>query len=148
MLHVLALSVKSPRSQEETWRAIVDWKAQSNWMLQTKVWVTSKDNQGVGTSIAAFTGPLHRIYPRMKWLGVLDLMEVTAWQPPARCDVIHNGKIIKGTGTFLIEAIDSKSSYFHWSEEIQAPAPIFYLIKPFILLGVKISLARFVAQLE
>ena len=148
MLHALSLSVKSPRSQQETWQAIIDWQAQSNWMLQTKVWVTSKENQGVGTKIAAFTGPLHRLYPRMKWFGILDLMEVTAWQPPERCDVIHNGKIIKGTGSFLIEAVDSKSSYFHWSEEIQAPTAIFILIKPFILLGVKISLARFVALLE
>ena len=148
MTHSLSLTVKSPRSQEETWRAIIDWKSQSNWMLQTKVWVTSEQAEGVGTSIAAFTGPLHRLYPRMKWFGVLDLMEVASWQPPTRCDVIHNGKIIKGTGTFLIEAIDNESSYFHWSEEIQAPSPIFYLIKPFILMGVKISLARFVAQLE
>jgi hypothetical protein len=117
-------------------------------MLQTKVWVVGDQVEGVGTTIAAFTGPLYRFYPRFKNLGLLDLMKVTAWQPPCRCDVIHYGKIIKGTGAFEVEEVDENSSLFHWSEVIKAPRALFLLIKPFILIGVKISLARFVRQLE
>ena len=148
MLNHVALTVKVPRSQVQTWDAIVDWQSQSNWMLQTTVWVTSEQVEGVGTSIEAFTGPLHRIYPRMKWLGLLDLMRVTLWEPPVRCDVIHYGKILKGSGTFRVEEIDASRSLFHWSEDIEAPRPVFLLVKPFLLIGVKISLARFVRQLE
>ena len=148
MLNHVALTVKVPRSRVQTWDAIVDWQSQSNWMLQTKVWVASEQVEGVGTSIAAFTGPLHRLYPRLKWLGLLDLMKVTNWEPPLRCDVIHFGKILKGTGTFIVEEIDGSHSYFHWSEDIEAPRPVFLLVKPFLLIGVKISLARFVRQLE
>lgn len=148
MNHKLALTVKVPRSQDATWRAIVDWQGQGDWMLQTKVWVVGDQVEGVGTTIAAFTGPLYRIYPRFKNLGLLDLMKVTDWQPPLRCDVIHYGKIIKGTGAFEVEKVDEHSSLFHWSEVIEAPHALFLLMKPFILIGVKISLARFVRHLE
>ena len=148
MNNSLALTVAVPLSQEQTWRAIVDWQGQSKWMLQTKVWVESERTTGVGVKIAAFTGPLHRYYPRFKKLGLLDLMEVTAWNPPVRCDVIHYGSILKGSGVFEVEAIDDSHSLFHWSEEIEAPRALFLPIRPFILIGVKISLARFVRQQE
>lgn len=148
MANHLALSIAIPRSQEDTWKAIVDWKGQSKWMLQTTVWVTSEITEGTGTTIAAITGPFHKLYPRMKWAGLLDLMEVTNWQPPVQCDVIHYGKIIKGSGTFRIEALDEHNSVFRWSEEIKAPKFLFLLAAPFILIGVKISLARFRSQLE
>jgi hypothetical protein len=144
----LALSIRVPLSQENAWSAIVDWEGQSKWMLQTKVWVTSDVREGVGTSIAAFTGPLHRLYPKFSSLGLLDLMRVVQWQPPHHCDVIHYGKILKGGGSFQVEAIDETHSIFHWREDIQAPRIVFLLARPFILLGVKISLRRLIAQLQ
>ena len=148
MSNSLALTVAVPLSQEQTWRAIVDWQGQSRWMLQTTVWVDGEKVSGIGTKIVAFTGPLHRIYPRFKRIGILDLMEVTSWEPPVRCGVIHYGPIIKGTGLFEVEAIDDSHSLFHWSEEIEASRALFLLMRPFILIGVKISLSRFVRQQE
>ncbi len=144
----LAVDLPIAAPATKVWEAIADWQGQSNWMLQTKVLLTSKESAGVGVTIEAFTGPLYRFYPRFAWLGVLDLMRVTHWQPPVRCDVIHYGKIIKGTGTFEVEAVGEQSSIFHWSEEIAAPKLVFLVIKPFILAGVKISLARFRRLLE
>jgi hypothetical protein len=144
----LAVDLPIAAPATKVWEAIADWQGQSNWMLQTKVFLTSKENAGVGVTIEAFTGPLYRFYPRFAWLGVLDLMRVTHWQPPVRCDVIHYGKIIKGTGSFEVEAVGEQSSIFHWSEEIAAPKLVFLVIKPFILAGVKISLARFRRLLE
>ena len=140
------LAINAPA--QEVWDFIADWEGQSAWMLQTKVFLTSEKSEGVGVTIEAFTGPLYRIYPRAKFLGVLDLMKVTRWEPPTRCDVQHYGSIIKGTGTFEVEAIDANSSIFHWSEEIEAPWLLFILIRPFILAGVRISLARFRRLLE
>ena len=148
MSNSLALTVSVPLSQEKAWLAIIDWQGQSNWMLQTKVWVEGEKVSGIGTKISAFTGPLHRFYPRFKSFGILDLMEVTSWEPPFRCGVAHYGSIIKGTGIFEVEAIDDSRSLFHWSEEIEAPRALFLLMRPFILIGVKISLARFVGQQE
>jgi len=107
------------------------------------VWVTSTQVEGVGTSIAAFTGPLHMFYPRLKSLGLLDLMVVTQWQPPHRCDVDHVGKVLKGSGSFQLSEINSSSTRFDWSETIVAPKAIFLLVAPFLYIGVRISLARF-----
>lgn len=140
------LAIKAPA--QKVWDFIADWESQSAWMLQTKVFLTSEKSEGVGVTIEAFTGPFYRIYPRAKFLGVLDLMEVTRWEPPTRCDVLHYGSIIKGTGTFEVEVIDTDSSIFHWSEDIEAPWLLFIVMRPFILAGVRISLARFRRQLE
>lgn len=128
---------------ERVWEKIADWPSQGDWMLQTKVWVTSDQREGVGTSIAAFTGPLHFIYPRFKSLGLLDLMTVTYWQPPHRCDVEHVGKILKGSGSFLLTPISATKTRFDWSETVAAPGALFLLVAPFLYVGVRISLARF-----
>lgn len=137
----ISLTIDAPR--EVVWKKIADWKSQGEWMLQTKVWVTSNQVEGVGTSIAAFTGPLHKFYPRLKSLGLLDLMVVTQWQPPRRCDVDHVGKVLKGSGSFQLSEINGSSTRFDWSETIVAPKAIFLLAAPFLYVGVRISLARF-----
>lgn len=144
--NTLAIRVNCEAPIEKVWARIADWSSQGEWMLATRVWVTSEISEGVGTSIAAFTGPAHRIYPRFSSLGLLDTMTVTTWQPPTRCDVIHTGKILKGTGTFQIESTGSHSSTFYWSETIDIHRALFLIGAPFIWLGVRISLARFVRQ--
>ena len=117
---------------EKVWAALADWESQSDWMLQTTVKVTSEVREGVGTSIAAFTG--------LGKVGIMDHMTVTAWQPPHICDVVHTGKIIKGTGRFELTATDTGSTRFDWSEEILAPRALFLLIAPGLYAGVRISL--------
>jgi hypothetical protein len=128
---------------EDVWQKIADWQSQGDWMLQTKVWITSTQTEGVGTSIAAFTGPFYRSYPAFKNLGLLDLMNVTRWEPPHRCDVEHVGKILKGTGSFQLTRIAPNQTKFDWSETVIAPRLLFILIAPFLYIGVRISLARF-----
>lgn len=141
--NTLSISLEIPASQERVWKKIADWQSQGEWMLQTKVWVTSDKVEGVGTSIAAFTGPLYFLYPRFKSLGLLDLMVVTQWHPPQRCDVDHVGKVLKGSGSFQLSELASNRTRFDWSETIEAPKAVFALIAPFLYLGVRISLARF-----
>lgn len=138
--------IKAPANK--VWSSIADWESQGEWMLQTTVSRTSEISEGVGVKIEAFTGPLYRLYPRFKFLGLLDLMEVTRWEPPHRCDVIHYGKVLKGSGTFEVVALDSNHTTFHWSEEVIAPRILFIAVKPFLWLGVKISLSRFARLLE
>ena len=139
----LSISLTIPAPQEVVWKKIADWKSQGDWMLQTKVWVTSDQSGGIGTSIAAFTGPLYFLYPRFKSLGLLDLMVVTNWQPPQLCDVDHVGKILKGSGTFQLSKISETATRFDWSETIIAPKAMYLLVAPFLYVGVRISLARF-----
>ena len=141
--NTLAISLKISAPQVAVWKKIADWESQGEWMLQTKVWVTSEKSSGVGTSIAAFTGPLYKFYPRVKSPGLLDLMTVTKWEEPSRCDVVHVGKVLKGTGSFLLTQQGASVTRFDWSETIEAPRVIFMLIAPFLYAGVRISLQRF-----
>ncbi len=141
--NTLRISLTIDADCEKVWEKIADWPSQGEWMLQTKVWVTSAQHKGIGTSIAAFTGPFYFAYPRFKFLGLLDLMTVTHWDPPRRCDVEHVGKILKGSGSFLLTQTEVGKVRFDWSETILAPRALFLLVAPFLYVGVRISLARF-----
>jgi hypothetical protein len=148
MANTLRITIKLPCSQERAWNAIADWESQGDWMLQTKVWVTSQIREGVGTSISAFTGPLYKFYPKFSLLGLLDTMVVTKWQPPEICDVLHTGKILKGTGSFELSPITSTTTKFNWSETIECSRLKFFVIAPFLWVGVRISLARLSTSLR
>ena len=148
MSNTLRITINLPCSQERAWAAIADWESQGDWMLQTKVWVTSQIREGAGTSISAFTGPLYKFYPKFSSLGLLDTMVVTKWQPPEICDVVHTGKILKGTGSFVLSPINSTSTKFNWSETIECSRLKFLAIAPFLWVGVRISLARLSTSLR
>lgn len=150
----LALTIEINQPIKVVWQYLVDWRAQSDWMLQTKVWSELDQDRtiknGKGVLIFAFTGLFPKLYPKVK-LGILDTMEVTDWHPPYRCDVVHIGRIIRGTGSFeLVSKTKSKKggTIFYWSEVIIAPAIFIAILKPFILLGVRISLRRFARLVE
>jgi hypothetical protein len=148
MSHNIKISVILPCSRERAWQAIADWEGQGSWMLQSKVWVTSEIREGVGTSIAAFTGPLYKKYPRFSKFGLLDTMVVTNWQPPVRCDVMHTGKVLRGAGTFELVEISEVTTQFNWSEDIECSRLQFLAIYPFLWIGVRISLARLSTSLR
>lgn len=141
--NTLAITVHCAAPIEKVWAEIENWSGQGVWMLSTSVWLTSEQRTGVGTTIAAFTGPFHRRYPSLSSLGLLDTMTVTVWEPPIRCEVIHTGAPLKGTGTFLLERTGPNSTAFHWSETIEIHRGLFLIGAPFIWLGVTISLWRF-----
>lgn len=136
----IAMSIVINAPIEMVWGSLADWESQGEWMLQTQVEVTSTIREGVGTTIAAFTG--------IGKLGVMDHMQVTRWEPPYICDVLHTGKIIKGTGRFQLSAIDAHSTRFDWSEQILAPRALFLLIAPGLYAGVRISLNNLNRQLR
>jgi len=64
------------------------------------------------------------------------------------CDVVHTGKIIKGTGRFELTAITPNTTRFDWSEEVLAPRALFLLIAPGLYAGVRISLSALRRQLQ
>ena len=141
----IKVSLTIPVSQEKLWGHIADWESQGDWMLQTKVWVTSPIREGIGTSISAFTGPLYRFYPKFSKFGLLDLMTVTKWNPPFSCEVIHTGAAIKGKGTFDLIKNSPNRTQFNWSETVEGPRAILILTTPLlwaVKVGVIISLRR------
>jgi hypothetical protein len=114
-------------------------------MLGTKVWPVNGDGTGVGGQIEAFTG-IWRI-------GFLDTMEITSWDPPAKCDVLHTGRVVRGTGTFEVIATSESTSKFIWSEDLDLPLGLlgkigFTLVKPGFVYGVRKSLEKFADLVE
>jgi hypothetical protein len=144
----LSLSVDIKASQAEVFNKVVDWESQGDWMLGTKVSRTKNNGQGVGGEIIAWTGI---------WkFGFNDPMVITQWVEPKIVDVKHLGKVVKGTGSMVVEKIDDKNSKFIWSETIELPLGIvgkigWIFIKPFFVAGIKYSLNKFAltfAQLD
>lgn len=75
-------------------------------------------------------------------------MVITQWIEPKVVDVKHLGKIVKGTGSMIVEKLDENKSRFIWSESIDLPLGLFgkfgwFFIKPFFASGIKYSLNKF-----
>lgn len=139
------LSVDIQVPAQQVWDAITDWESQDKWMLGTHVVRVPGTGPGVGERIEAFTG--------LGKIGFLDTMEITRWEPPFRCDVIHTGRVVRGTGTFEVVAINDNASKFIWSEDLDLPlgplgAAGFAVLRPAFLQGVKKSLEKFADLLE
>ena len=144
MTAVLVLTVDVDAPVEATWAGATDWDGQGEWMLGTRVRGTDQDGQGVGGGIEAFTG----VGP----VGFLDTMRIEQWEPPQRCHVVHTGRVVRGTGTFVVEPRGA-GSRFVWREDLDLPLGLlgrlgWPLVRPFFALGVKLSLRRFARWVE
>lgn len=140
---VLTAPVAAPAA--DTWRGAVDWDAQGEWMLGTRVRGTTQGGVGVGGGIEAFTG----VGP----LGFLDTMVIEEWDPPRRCHVRHTGRVVRGTGTFSVEERGPEASAFVWREDLDLPLGLlgrlgWPVVKPLFAFGVRLSLRRFARQVE
>ena len=131
---------------ERVWAALTAWTRQGEWMLATDVRTVDGPADGVGGRLAARTGlPL----PGGRHVGVLDTMVIRKWAPPRLVEVQHTGRLIRGPGIFRIEPRGEHST-FVWSERLHLPYGLlgvvgWVLVKPFALLGIRLSLRRFAA---
>ena len=145
----LELNIKINRPLESVWNSLVDWRSLSEWMLQTKVWSELDQDRtvknGKGVLIFAFTGIFPKLYPKFR-LGILDTMEITNFKPPVLCEVVHIGRVIRGTGQFKLTKTKN-GTIFNWQENLIAPSIFLIVMKPVLLLGVWLSLRRFARQL-
>ena len=140
---VLHVDIDAP--PERVWAALVAWDTQGEWMLLTRVRSTDLGGIGVGGGIEGFTG----IGP----VGVLDTMRITVWDPPRRCDVLHTGRVVKGTGIFEVIELGAGRSRLVWSEILDLPLGVlgrlgFPLVRPLFVWGVQRSLNRFARYVE
>ena len=98
---------------------------------------------GIGR-LRAVTGPR---LPGGKRLGVLDTMEITRWEPPTRVDVLHTGRVVRGSGVFEIVPEDGRTR-FVWTEQLDLPLGAlgrlgWPVLEPVMRTGVRRSLRRF-----
>jgi hypothetical protein len=136
----LVLFVDVAADAERTWAAAVDWESQGEWMLGTRVRATEQDGQGVGGGIEAITG--------FGPVAFTDTMRITTWEPPRVCEVLHTGRVVRGTGRFAVEDRGGGTSRFHWREDLELPLGTvgrigWVLVRPLFAFGVQLSLNRF-----
>jgi polyketide cyclase/dehydrase/lipid transport protein len=136
----LTVTVAVDADVEQTWRAAIDWPRQGDWIPLTDVRVTQGDGSAVGDRVVARTaiGPI----------GFDDLMEITAIEPPRRCDVVHLGRVVRGTGVFAVAPRPAGGSRFTWTERLDLPLggfgrAGFLVIRPLAVLALRFALRRF-----
>lgn len=131
---------------EAVWRAVTDWPGQGEWMLGTRVEVTSGgDGRELGAALRAVTG--------IGRLGVVDTMDVVEWDPPRRCVVRHTGKVVRGDGVFEVLELGPERSRFLWTELLDLPLGAlgragWPLVRPAFRAGVEASLRKMARQVE
>ena len=130
---------------EAVWHAVTDWVGQSEWMLGTRVSVTSPgDGRELGATLSAFSG----VGP----VGFTDTMEIVEWTVsegagPKRCTVRHTGKVVKGDGVFEVVELGPERTRFLWTELLDLPlGPLgrlgWPIIRPAFRFGVERSLRK------
>ena len=104
--------VDAPR--ELVWRVLTDWERQPEWMLDAKsVEVLTPQREGVGVTIRCPTNLLG--------VTVEDVMRVTAWRDQEELEVTHLGKVITGSGAFLLFDAPGDGTRIEWWEEVDPP---------------------------
>jgi carbon monoxide dehydrogenase subunit G len=98
---------------EVVWAVLTDWEAQADWMVDAKaVEVLTRQRTGEGVRILVPTNVLG--------VTVEDEMEVTAWEEQRRLVVRHLGRVITGTGEFVLEP-GRVGTRVTWRESIDPP---------------------------
>ncbi|WP_448625200.1 SRPBCC family protein [Geodermatophilus sp. URMC 64] len=139
-----SIDVDAPPAQ--VWAALTDWARQGEWMVATDVRPVVGPARGVGGRLIAVTGlPL----PRRGRIGVVDTMEIVRWEPPARVDVRHTGRVVRGAGIFEVRPHGAHST-FVWTEQVDLPLGGlgrlgWPLVEPGMRAGMRFSLRRFAA---
>jgi hypothetical protein len=128
------------------WHTVTDWERQGEWMLGTRVEVTSPgEGKRLGATMRAVTG----IGP----LGFADPMEIVEWDPPHRCVVRHTGRVVRGDGVFEVVPLAGGGSRLLWSELLDLPLGVFgragwTFARPVARAGVLVSLRRLARRCE
>ena len=128
---------------EAVFEAVADWERQSAWVAFTTVTAGGGPHR-VGERLLAVT--------RVAGVGFSDPMEVTRWEPPRRVDVRHLGRVLRGTGTFLVEPAPG-GAWFVWSEDLDLPLGLagrlgFAVTGPLFRLMLRRSLRRLARTVE
>lgn len=135
----IALSVDIAAPADQVWAAVTDWDRQGEWMLGTTVQATALGGRGVGGALEARTA--------LGGVGFTDRMTIIRWDPPYRCEVLHQGGLINGSAVFEVVPLDADHARFVWVEWLRPPLGLFgtvglALTRPLVLLGVRLSLQR------
>lgn len=131
--------------------AATDWAAQGEWVAGTTVRVVDGDGASVGSRIEAITGVRRGGRgAAVRRVGLVDIMEVTGWDPPRSLEVLHVGRVVRGPGEFAFEPLPDGRTRFVWLEWLHLPLgrlgrlgwPV---VRPLFAVGLRASLRSFAA---
>jgi hypothetical protein len=136
----LTMRVDVNAPPETVFAAATDWERQGEWMLGTTVRVRRGDGRSVGSQLEAVTG--------IRGIGVTDSMQITVWDAPARCEMRHLGRVVRGTGIFAVQPHGGEAATFEWTEQLELPLGVlgelaWPLVRPVFGWGLRRSLDRF-----
>lgn len=106
-------SIEIPAPLERVWNELARLEHHVEWMADAEsIEFLTETTSGEGTRIKVETrfGPLRSS----------DVMEFTAWDPPRRMAVSHQG-LFTGSGEFLLEAAGPAQTVVTWREHIRFP---------------------------
>jgi uncharacterized protein YndB with AHSA1/START domain len=134
----ITLSVDVDAPPQAVWDALVDWDRQGEWMFMTE----AHGGHGRGEQLTAYTG--------RRPLGFLDTMTITDWQPLRRAEVLHTGKVVRGSAAFEIEELPGGRTRFIWTEWLVLPLGLvgeigFRVARPVVVAAIAHSLRKFAA---
>jgi hypothetical protein len=136
----LTMRVDVDAAPETVFAAATDWERQGEWMLGTTVRACRGDGRSVGSTLEAVTG--------IRGIGVTDRMEITVWDAPARCEMRHLGRVVRGIGIFAVQPRGRDAATFEWTEQLELPLGVlgewgWPLVRPVFGWGLRLSLHRF-----
>ena len=108
----VAREAHAPR--DRVWALLTAWERQPQWMLDAKaVHVLTPQRSGVGVTIRCPTNLLG--------VTVQDVMRVTRWDPPHELEVVHLGRVITGSGAFVLDDLGAERTRITWWEQVDPP---------------------------
>jgi hypothetical protein len=113
----LRVDIDVDASPARVFAALTDWTHQGEWMPGTQVRVTKGTGERVDDEILARTA-LPGAW--LKRAGFDDPMRITRWEQDVRCDVLHLGRVVRGTGAFIVEP-RAAAARFSWIEWVDPP---------------------------
>ena len=112
MAHSIEVSVQVPAPIEGVWDALSRIETHTEWMTDAiAIEFLTEQRRGVGTRI--------RVPTRIGPLTTVDHMTFTAWEPPNRMAIAHEGKFT-GIGEFTLVAVNDATE-ITWREEVRFP---------------------------
>lgn len=109
----IEVSVEVPAPRAEVWADIARLETHVEWMADAeRIDFLTDSRSGAGTRMEVLT----RVGP----LSTTDVMEFTAWEPPHRMAIRHEG-LVSGTGEIVLTETSADRTLVTWSEELDFP---------------------------
>ncbi|HEX5478882.1 MAG TPA: SRPBCC family protein [Dehalococcoidia bacterium] len=110
----LDITILIDAAPDVVWHVLADLERQGEWMVDVRrIDVVSERKRGAG-AVFDVTSELFGL-PIVR-----DVMEITAWDPPRRMDVLHRGQF-HGTGSFILDPAAAGTTRMWWLEDFEPP---------------------------